>query len=428
MTEIGPRHREKIETEKSSYFSQTTRTVFSKPPVTTVIRGLPVIYDKSYKSLEMDDVVIPGYEYLLKTGRLLPCNPMFRAELTKVNTPPIVNRVYTTGLMRLVTDYEDPQVINAKVPTVALSAIDQKEISDLGEKAALKAFARVDSSKVLLLSSIAELTSTKDMLIKAGRMALGFMKSLRHLKKTLSDMEIFPTRRGQLLATAENTWMEIRMGWMPFIGEVTSIYKAINSTETPPPRQTFRASAQKSAAAEQTGTLRYGFFDTKWKSETTETTVVTVGVLCEHREQGWPDTYGLTKIPATLWEITPLSWAFDYFFNIGDNIAAMTPDPLWQVKQVWSVRTTKRKTKKTLSGSTPYYPRYTGTGFNGGEYLTTWLTKERGKRDGTPSLKFDFDINLDWCQWTDISIVFKQQLRPLAKKVVKMARRHNIFH
>lgn len=77
-----------------------------------------------------------------------------------------------------------------------------------------------------------------------------------------------------------------------------------------------------------------------------EQTVVRAGVIMRARVGGFPDTWGLTQIPQTFWELTTLSWAVDYFLNVGDLIAASTPDSYWTPHLSWT--TTHRSIEEII--------------------------------------------------------------------------------
>lgn len=424
----GPRYREKIESTDSSYLTfqeslnkvtgKTARSVFG-----------PYVYRSDLKSFKMDDYVLPDYQERLDKGVLLPINSMRKVEYVEKLVPSLLQ--YKTGIKpgvsTLVTTQTEGNFFKyLSYPTLA--PLDQEKLAKLTLDARLSALSKVDSSKVLLLASLAELASTRDMLVKAGKTALKICKKIKSLGKTLKEIKLYPKSHGDLLKTAENTWMEIRMGWMPFFGEVTAIHDAITNPSEYPWLQTFRGFATFQNTIEKTGTYAWqtNKFYVPWKTSVSYEAIATVGVVCKKKKLGWPDTYGLTKFPQTMWELTPCSWVFDYFFNIGDNIAAMTPDPLWEIAQVWSKLKIARTDRATFSSGGYWHPYWSinfgGPGVRGGSLTRTDITTTRDEisADRSSALHINFDSGISWDRWIDTSIVFRQQFSKAVKKTVNL--------
>ena len=339
------------------------------------------------------------------------------------------------------------------------------------KQASTQAMSRVTSEEMLLLATIGELKESKEMLVNAAKRLLDLRKPLKNLlsifkrrepltwkeiqrfmlddyidkfdaskassreikyfekvyqRKLLRELrqnekykEYLKRRRIARLKAIENAWMEIRMGWRPFFGEIQNLIKAINSSKDFPKRQTFRGKSLP---------IEFTYSDVKSRGDlnswyTTEdrtfsaTAQVRSGVLARMRTGGWPDTYGLTKIPQTIWELTTLSWAVDYFFNVGEVIAAYVPDTLWEVLGAWS--TVEETIVQIVTNEQIRHPDFI-SGFKSG---TKVRTVKRKKRIPGSSIAVTFRPRMNVAKYIDIMAVSRQKITPLIKDLMKFSRK-----
>lgn len=247
------------------------------------------------------------------------------------------------------------------------------------------------------------------------------INTLAQLRKTLDVFRhelygIGPlTKTGTILGVLEDGWMQIRMGWRPFIGEVQQYAELLSKPkEDLPNRQTFRAQKWiENHIQEDSKNL----VDSRWyffKRGVTEITVIRSGVLTSRIAGGFKDTYGLTKMPKVLWEITPLSWAVDYFFNTAALIGSSFPDTLWTPRGHWLTVLRRTQYWKTFMDSTR--PNY-GTALAGGSYTRTITNFERIIQ---PEMGLTFAPKITWEKIIDTSIIAQQFL--FAKSLKKLKR------
>jgi hypothetical protein len=211
-------------------------------------------------------------------------------------------------------------------------------------------------------------------------------------------------------------WMEFRMGWRPFLHEVDTLSQTIFRIKSDLTRKTFRACNQILVSEQLEQPAQWGsYLKLNVRKTVSQRYFVKSGVLCEHRTNGYPDTYGVSinYLPETLWELTPCSWAVDYLFNVGDQIRARTPDTLWQPKD-WFV-TVVEESKQTVSVTgTPMEP-WTGN------CSMAWMSRQclditRNIVTELPDA-ITFRPRLNWAKNTDLIVLAKQQLVPALKNL-----------
>lgn len=216
----------------------------------------------------------------------------------------------------------------------------------MAKQASTQSVANVSSQEIDILATIGELKETKELLVKAafsvirlGKIMRDFARfvqygSTKNLRKPLTRKE----RYANYYLGIENFWMEMRMGWRPFLFECQNLYSAITKAKEYPKRQTFRGKREATFTNSDVISNNNGRMCIFNRSYTNKV-VVRAGTIAEQRTHGWPDVFGITKIPQAIWELTKLSWAVDYFFNVGQAIAAYVPDTLWNPLASWYVIT-----------------------------------------------------------------------------------------
>lgn len=405
MTSFG-RHRENLNVEEwlDMWSSITNVNTYYNTSETTI--GGPYAYRASKKSDIMDDVVLSDYEKQLASGLALPCNPMTHEKVESSIVPGYYHLHYRKSSWAYSDQTGDILTcLNSTPPR--LEPYDSSVSGSVLGDATLRAYAAVDSAEIKVLASLAELADTREMIGNLFRSIHKISKKMRSLTKTINEIEIVPRKTSRLVTTAENTWMGIRMGWLPFIGEVQSLYNAITASVRPN-WQTFRGNSAVSRSAAASKDYYWNQMTTNIDSVTTEMVTARTTILCEQRVHRMPDTFGLTQIPETLWEITPLSWAFDYIFNFGDILAAHTPDLLWRPIRVSGVTRTTRIEQHRQSGGTTYSNTnfYSGSGITGGS--KTYRKQTTVRRNEPPMGGIVTSLNLNWEKLIDLSIVGRQ--------------------
>lgn len=343
---------------------------------------------------------------------------------------------------------------NYVIPYIAAPSSRTADITALKEIAGTQAMARITSEEILLPATIGELKETLKTLRDAVFAAANIRKSLyrcyqwtkrgnrlarkkfaaerdakiraqlksegktdRQISSAMLKKKIREYREGMTKAylKAENAWMSARMGWRPFFYECQSLHRALTKVNDGTLRQTFRGKALEKEYNEiNTYSKNMNGGTYQFIRTYTETINVKAGVLCQVRYSGFPDTFGLTKLPQTIWELTTLSWAVDYFFNVGELIAAMTPDTYWEPLQSWT--TMKSLTVNKVAYSSRSVPTLTADYVRGG--FKVRVTQEKTRTPGV-SVGFNFSPRLNLAKYIDLTCVGRQQFSKTVKLLSK---------
>lgn len=358
-------------------------------------------YYPLYQTEVMNDVVIDNFHSRKKAGDIF-FNPMTRTKTVKTIIPTYVQG-YSTVSQGSTTDTGTYELIgDLGIPFKGAPASRADDLIAKRNLASTAALSKASSEEVMILATIGEAKETKEMLIGAVKHLMRLRPLLRSYGELLRLGNKSKRRYAfKLYKEAESVWMQIRMGWRPFYYECQSLYEAIASKKVYPQRQTFRGGVAD---------LTYNASDTYgsghvFKRTYTEQTRIRAGSLHQQRKYGFPDTFGLTKIPGAIWELTKLSWAVDYFFNVGKAIAAYTPDTLWECLGGWvTYRSTIVQTIELVSVSVSgwKYPSVKG----GMQVKTTNVVQ---RVPGT-FIGVHFSPKMNSAKYLDILAVSRQQL------------------
>jgi hypothetical protein len=121
-----------------------------------------------------------------------------------------------------------------------------------------------------------------------------------------------------------NNWLLYRYGITPFIRSMNDIF--VVGTRIRTRRETSRGGTSFQEERENSFPTGGTYHPS---AEATIKTVITAsyraGVLYEYRDFGNKYGFSLENIPGTAWELTPLSFVLDWFWNTNDFIRALTP-------------------------------------------------------------------------------------------------------
>lgn len=353
----------------------------------------------------MQDVVIKDFRARRKKGEVF-FNPMTKTKVLTTVRPASFSGMSSGGKMSDIGT--DDLIARRGIPLKGAPTTRGSDLNAKRDLASTSALSKASSEEIMILATLGEGKET----IKMLKNALRHLLHLRPLLRTYYNL----LRRGNkskgkyardIYLEAESVWMQIRMGWRPFAFECKSLYDALTKKREYPQRQTFRGGVSDlSYYTEDVFTTSLG----TWKRTYKEETRIRAGSLHQQRTYGYPDIYGLTKIPGTIWELTKMSWAVDYFFNVSDAIAAYTPDTLWECLGAWvTYRTTIVQTIEDLTVSIQGWNYPT---FSGGKktVITTTVQRVPGSFIG---VHFNPKINRD--KVLDLFAVSRQQLSKLIK-------------
>lgn len=221
-----------------------------------------------------------------------------------------------------------------------------------------KVLAKAKSHQVQFLATLGEGKETLSMIRNGCFALLNWRKQLRVYGARLLRAARCPKRFfKKVYLDAENAWMYCRMGIRPFLGECENIHAAITHMKEERFRTRFisktslTSSSSSHSSRVNVNRLYTGHFKSYY-----ENTEISAGVICDAKVGGYPDTFGLSQVLETAWELTPLSWLVDYFLNTGNYLAAMRGDTYWTVTCSWT--TVKRMSEEIVKAENASYLDY----------------------------------------------------------------------
>jgi hypothetical protein len=196
--------------------------------------------------------------------------------------------------------------------------------SDWVDQAVTQAWSRASISEVQGLVSAGELNETVSSLFSIARRLIKVAKAIKRLDANALKKEF----TAKELA---DRYMELRYSLRPLVGEISGTYKAIKTLGNVNKRLTFRGAKTDLFSDTETVTndsstwYVYGAHQVVDYERTINMSVkVRAGVLCETWADDLIAKFGLLDIPESMWELVPFSFVVDWFFNIGQKIAAFS--------------------------------------------------------------------------------------------------------
>jgi hypothetical protein len=294
-----------------------------------------------------------------------------------------------------------PEILcaNAVYPTVP-------DIGDTAKNVALiNAWANVDVSKVQSLVTIAEARKTVNSVTDIFGRFIGILRNLRKLRLAEVAKEFSPRELA-------DRYLEVRYALRPLMYDLHGYTKAWN-TKLIYDRFTARGFSSETFSDTYNGQVQnYSSFKTNYSSYISKTVESRAGVLYHYELDGLEDlrVYGFDQPIESLWELVPFSFIIDWFFNIGNTIAAWTPNSGITPLASWAKTTTTIVKSCTITGLeiTPnQYTDQTSRGrhaFANGAFSSTDITIERVPDPSRPILP-SLNINLDIFKLLDLLLI-----------------------
>lgn len=362
------------------------------------------------------DVVTPNFRSRIDKGEII-CNPFHSIEVEEtLSAPGSCERIYRskTGYScssghPTATHYTHskgfgtirPALADYLLPSFALNSLT----ASLAAQAVTEAFANIDTSEMLALATVAESgKSYRSMLGIYGRLR----KILRHarrlrveeLAKELSPKEI------------ANRWMEVRYAIRPLIYDAYGIANSLQKNRGYE-RRTFRGSAVGSTSESDVvnGVGIAGRVLHNCNRTNTLESSARAGVLCDVSINDLT-VFGVDQLFETAWELAPLSFIVDWFVNVGDWIAAHTPNAGVNQRASWV--TTKGVLTQTVSGGQAYWSLLSSQEAVSLSMCSSSKTKVSTEiiRSVDPSISSfpAVDMRLDTFKLTDLGIILRKYL------------------
>lgn len=291
----------------------------------------------------------------------------------------------------------------------------------LRDRALLGAYAKMKSPAFDGMVNLGELRET----IK------GILNPLSGIRSIVRRIVTKPTQSFRLRSSAAaytehmlNQWMEYRYGFMPLYLSVRDALKAahyhlvgtgyviqmIHKRAQNPSRTLVTTGHNEALYVPVKGTV------VQTRSVTASAALASRLKIDEQRLWG----FSVLDVPATVWELIPLSFVVDWFYNVGDWIKAVTPDPSRTVvassislKEEWidelAIYQHMIKNNPATWASPAVIPKFR-------------LSQQRLTRTVNPALPtfpvYD-DSSLSWMRQIDSVALLHGRLKPLISKLMR---------
>lgn len=375
----------------------------------------------------MTDVVTPHYRKRIAKGEVIN-SPMESRVSVKTNALADVRAEYlstneygavhsntepyytpgvflTSGQVRYGT-YPSSEIHGRAISHIPTASIDAEALKAL---AVTQAHANVDRSDAQMLMMLAEgektISSLKDIFLRAVRLFRIYNKIIRLQRLTRKERKY--VKENFSVKELQNRYMEVRYSLRPLLYDAKQVCKALEPLQSFD-RFTFRGFAEE--------TTESHLIHASKALSTTKTSVVPIsrtkrhvevraGVLTSIDCDTVLNRWGFDQPIETLWEVIPFSFVADWFFNIGQTIAAHTPEIGTRELASWAVTRTTLETEMTVLTSSPNYGSYDISLSNCIQTLkdTTVI------RETNPPLAFfpRVKVRLDGLKLLDLAIILK---------------------
>lgn len=387
---------------------------------------------QTYHFKEMEDVEIENFYVRRSKGEVF-CNPMTSTE-TMIEEPPCyVDRAFVNkwnacspvktlyGGQRWTGEFRSLSLLQINGTGIAPWApqpnIDVTRLCDL---AVTRAWSRCDLSEVSSLVTIGEGKETFNWLFSIFKRASKIKRDLKKLRlrevyqsaKAIRKSRLKFIGKGLLPRELANDWMEARYAIRPLVFELLQWIDAINAKIPKAARLTFRGQMAEEASSNASWTFTGPGNQIRDVIGTAKREVtVRAGVLTDLRNCTWINIYGLDKGIDAIWDLLPLSFVWDWFWNVGETIASWTPEwgltPLasWYVVNDTTCYVTQLVSARNTGGPYSHWDYYDVTGAVMSKVITSRYRVPSPHRPIIPRFK----VNLNWAKILDLAIIFKQR-------------------
>lgn len=305
-------------------------------------------YVRSEKTEVMDDVVTPSWLKLCKSGGIAN-NPMKQVSHTIIDNP-VDTYIVSKGDQRsgsspnwvwgeksaysAVGSSPSSNVVAARGGLLSLPTYDQSHYMALALE---KAWSSVGLTEVQALVMIGESRKTVISMVSIFRRLIRILKSIKRLDTHALLHEI----TGKALS---DRYMELRYAIRPLMYDFNGVIAAFkHETGETSKRLTFRGHEYFTDEVDSIASFTNGNgicggvrgFDIERRS--TVSFDVRAGVLTQLENASALAIWGLTQPIESAWELVPFSFIVDWFVNVGNTIAAWTPNYGLKTLASWTV-------------------------------------------------------------------------------------------
>lgn len=388
-------------------------------------------YTAETNSRSMTDVVTPDFKKRSARGEVInnPCTRQIVNEYENHSTFSFdyLLRYKSNPSLIAAATRDESLLLPGTYPTYGLStghsaylaapSLDDEDVQDLKEVAITRAYANISTADALALVTALEMGKTLTSLGSIFKRITKLYKYIIRKNKMTKFVSNAHSAR-KLAKLYADLWMEARYSLRPLYYDIMGISKALDRPlEKAMDRRTFRGKQIYSDSVEEIYTAPLSdsghtgsYFIITRKSDVKY--VARAGCLCKVSAETRANSLGLYEIPASLWEVVPLSFVFDWFWNIADYISMWTPRLGANVLASW-VTVEKTVTQSVMcspptNGQPTIYSSYTseGAGFNwqAGIKVKSTIDIERTVNVSRPVIPH-WNVNLNPAKLIDLGII-----------------------
>lgn len=337
------RNRSKSSSKNSSYsysYFNKNMDCNGEETMTTPYSGE---YESESETVTMADVVTPNYKKRSANGEIIN-SPM--TKVTTTTRDSLLTQIaswhgfmWDEGCGPNGHQHEAYSIGSGTLPSslfyvdsgdyLAIPTLNQQTLID---SAVNKAFSRVDVSDIQSMVMVAESTKTVASLVSIFKRLVKISRNI----KTLRVKQLAQELSGKELA---DRYMEIRYALRPLMYDAKGTIAALShKAGEANKRLTFRAGdSDKDQVVDEVvtpwsmtvpslGTNASLGHDIIVTRESSIEVKVRAGILTALEQLNTLNIWGMTQPVESLWELVPFSFIIDWFVNIGETIAAWTPN------------------------------------------------------------------------------------------------------
>lgn len=272
----------------------------------------------------------------------------------------------------------------------------------LRDSAVVSANAKAAANETEILATIGELNETISSLVSIFKRAVTIIIALKKLDMKRLAKEITPKELA-------NRYMEARYAIRPLAYDVSNALKAFQ-TKMEPKRLTTRGVSTESGSWSDTyQTVGNMYYTVSVLRQTEQNVSARAGILHVVDHMNQLHVWGMDRIFTSAWELIPLSFVVDWFFNIGKLIAAWQPKIYQRTLASWVVVTTTTIQTCTVSSCVPLWPTSAIIEKSFTHSAMCSLITTNKVRMGSPTLPVfpDFNVRLDVLKLLDLGLIMR---------------------
>jgi len=368
----------------------------------------------------MTDVVIEDFHARSKSGEIF-INPMYkRVERYErvATTFDFDGELYNDNPCSDIHHFTGQKVYEGAHAFIPVPSGIPGHCDDLLQSALTSAFARNTTQKASALVTAGEGKETVTGVVDVIRRIMRIMYAVRKKQFKALKKELAPSEMADF-------WMEIRYGIRPIYFDMCQIVDAFRDATEIGSRLTTRGFRSYAYNDSDTVLVANGNYDQSIDRELQFQFTARAGCLSCVDRVGYSSLFGLTDIVSAIYDLATLSFVLDWFFNVGDTIAAHTPEAnlttlgAWTVGQT-TVRQTALMTHLVDPKRVPEYT-YTGTMYDEKPWTRTVTTTVRIP-ESRPSYLPRFQLNLNWAKLVDLCVIGRNIMKTLKSNDVRISR------